>query len=46
MDPQGNVYLDPTLAASIADLIATRDETPDVFDTVISDLVQGSMQAP
>jgi hypothetical protein len=46
MDPQGNVYLEPTLAASIADLIATRDETPDVFDTVISDLVQGSMQAP
>jgi len=46
MDPQGNVYLDPTLAASIADLIATRDETPEVFDTVIVDLVQGSMQAP
>ena len=46
MDKQGNVYLDPTLAASIADLIATRDESPEVFDTVILDLVQGSMQAP
>jgi hypothetical protein len=45
-DDQGNVYLDPNLAASIADLIETRDADKAAFDTVMSALVQGQIGAP
>lgn len=45
-DEQGNVYLDPNLAASIADLIETRDTDKATFDAVMSALVQGQIGAP